>query len=238
MSHLSLENYKKENMVLLKEYRRKNGMKDKFIKKELPFDCESILSDEEKIAWMDAMKDGIASYMLSLRKQFVQDLKAGVIKTRNYYGEEQIVTISLVAWLKRNDTRKIVDGTYEYGRYYMFGKNYYSIKSDKAHNMFHNMLYQDMPVVQRWFHDFLLFLVEEERKYFEATDEVSVMLKQLKEVSIHNIDFGCEELMNILWNGKTDVPMEHLEVYMRAYEMLSESIEKIGKYIESAIKRD
>ena len=83
------------------------------------YDYESILRDEDKIAFVDSMQDGKLSYILSIIDKFEKE-KDSLPKDKYGY----VKTVSLKAWLKRNDTgydRPIFDNWYHHGEYSLLG---------------------------------------------------------------------------------------------------------------------
>ena len=62
--------WKVEDMALLNQ---KGGV---FIGKEKIYDCESKVSREDKIAFVDSFQDGKLSYLLSLIDKFKEDMMA------------------------------------------------------------------------------------------------------------------------------------------------------------------
>ena len=106
-------NWKVEEMALLNE---KGGA---FVGKEKIYNCESQVSREDKIEFVDRMQDGKLSYILALIDKFNED-KAALPQDK--WG--CVKTVSLIAWVKRNDTkydRPIVNCEYNYGKYYLLG---------------------------------------------------------------------------------------------------------------------
>ena len=84
-----------KEMALLKEFKENNGKEIDYI-----FKCESELSREEKIAFVDERYDGKLSYILCLVDKFNAE-KDGLPK--DSWGN--IKTVSLKAWINRNDTK-------------------------------------------------------------------------------------------------------------------------------------
>lgn len=92
--------------------------------------CEGSVSREDKIAFVDSMADGKLSYLLSLIEKFNSD-KENLPKKDSMFGEPEVKTTSLKAWIKRNDTKypqKMIDDWFKYGKYNFFGlREKYSI---------------------------------------------------------------------------------------------------------------
>ena len=65
----------------------------------------------EKIAFIDKHENGKMSYILDLINKYVEDLPT---LKKDSYGH--VKTVSLKAWLKKNDPLKMVDDWYQYGQ--------------------------------------------------------------------------------------------------------------------------
>ena len=106
-----------KEMALLKEFKENNG---NGIVRGYIFKCESELSREEKIAFVDERYDGKLSYILGLVDKFNAEKDS---LPKDSWGN--IKTVSLKAWINRNDTkygksdyRRIIDSCYDYGKVY------------------------------------------------------------------------------------------------------------------------
>ena len=96
--------WKVENMSLLND---KNCL---FVGREKIYGCESETSKEDKIAFVDSMNDGKLTYILDLWKKF-QENEGNLVKDKYGY----VKTVSLKAWIKRNDLRNMLDNNYHHG---------------------------------------------------------------------------------------------------------------------------
>ena len=112
--------WKIEDMALMNE--RCNT----YIGIEKIYNCETKLSREEKIAFVDSMQDGNLSYILNLVEKFEKEKEN---LTKDQYG--CIKTVSLKAWIIKNDSRKLIDNHYSYGRINFTGeRNIQNIKKE------------------------------------------------------------------------------------------------------------
>ena len=78
---------------------------------------EDEVSREDKIAFVDSKQDGILSYLMMIIEKFNQDVDN---MPKDQWGN--VKTVSLKAWIKKNDTkysRPIIDDHYRYGRYFV-----------------------------------------------------------------------------------------------------------------------
>lgn len=156
--------WKVEDMALMNEKGRI------FIGNERIYRAESSISREAKIAFVDCMQDGKLSYLLHLIKKFNEDSKN---MPRDSWGN--VKTVSLKAWIKRNDTqypRPILDIDYHYGQYYLLGMKR-NIQSNYKGNY---DTYEDL--VDELFHRQLKKCEELERIYFTEHDEMSILQKR------------------------------------------------------------
>lgn len=157
------------------------------------YSCENTTSKEDKIAFVDSMIDGKLSYSLSLIDKFNGD-KDNLPK--DAYGD--IKTISLKAWINRNDkkyNRPIIDNHYHYGKYNILGCERFIQSVGKGMYDY----YEDL--VDEVFHRQLVKCEEEERKYFSEHDEQSILEKQINEkLNQYSTTFGAD-----IWTGSSGV---------------------------------
>ena len=102
-----------EDMKLL------NQKSSVMIGKEKIYNCESDVKREDKITFVDKMQDNKLSYILALSEKFEKDKED---MPTNNLGD--VKTVSLKAWIKRNDKRNLIDNSYQYGSIrFMGGRN-------------------------------------------------------------------------------------------------------------------
>ena len=179
-----------KEMALLKEFKENNGKARDYI-----FKCESELSREEKIAFVDERYDGKLSYILGLVDKFnaeKDDLPKDSLGN--------IKTVSLKAWINRNDTkygksdyRRIID---DCGKVYFvncdrwithnMGKTYYDTHEDYVDEIFHRVLY---------------LLKYEEKKYFEQHDEYEILKSKFRNDRNFSTTFGVRVRIGICSDG-------------------------------------
>lgn len=137
------------------------------------FKCEAETSHEDKIAFVDSLADGELSYALDLINKLQQDKDTLALDEFN-----DIKTVSLIAWVKRNDTKyqkPIVDICCNYGMIKIFGVARY-IQKDivKKWN-----IYDDY--VDEVFHNALVHCCfERELRYFLTHDDYSVLKERIR----------------------------------------------------------
>lgn len=214
--------WKVEDMKLLNQ---KGGV---FIGKEKIYDCESKVSREDKIAFVDSKQRGILSYLLSLIEMFNND-KMNMPKDN--WG--QVKTTSLKAWIKRNDTkynRPIIDDSFHYGRYYILGMQRWITSNDKQHYD----TYEDL--VDELFHRQLKACEKEEHKYFLEHDEYSILKQKFRDKNF-STTFGvkiadCSDgklyvYGNDSYDDRREITIEELKDLLSKYEQLEALVEKL-----------
>lgn len=194
--------------------------------------CESSVSREEKIAFVDSMTDGKLSYLLSLIEKFNAD-KVSLPKKDNMFGEPEVKTTSLKAWIKRNDTKysqKLIDDWFKYGKYNLLGCER-NIQSNRKGDYDY---YEDL--VDEVFRRQLIECEREEHKYFNDHDEYSILKKKFEEKqNQYHTTFGAE-----IWIGSGGVQVgdsekrrkltiDELKDLLSKYEQIDALVEKLTK---------
>lgn len=213
-----------EDMILLNQKHRT------FIGKEKIYNCESEVSREDKIAFVDSLQDGKLSYLLSLIEKFNKDKKD---MPKDQWGN--VKTVSLKAWIKRNDkkyNRPIIDDQFNYGKYYILGLNRWIESNEKQ---FYDT-YKDL--VDELFHRQLKKCEAEERKYFLEHDEYSILKKKFRDKSF-STTFGvkisdCSNGELYVYDGDNfydskyrEITIEELKELLAKYEQLEALVEKL-----------
>jgi hypothetical protein len=218
-------NWKVEEMALMNE---RHGV---IAGKEKIYACESHVSREDKIAFVDSMQDGKLSYILELIDKFNEDK---VALPKDKWGD--VKTVSLIAWIKRNDTkydRPLVDTMYNYGRYYLLGmrrsithryKGDYDIYDDLVDEAFHRQLKE---------------CKRQEEKYFLEHDEYSVLKERFRNKG-YNTTFGvriatCSDGKIYVYGNsdsfydsdKREITIDELRYLLSKYDELDQLVAKI-----------
>lgn len=220
-------NYKKEDLKL---YNMKKEQVVHTLSKFEVFAIEKEMLLEEKIEFIDKQKDGIATYLLELIEKW-NDEKDGLPQ---HLGRPK--TVSEKAWIRRNDTRDLMN-SYDLGTYSLFGNRYsLSTKCPKRRTSY-ELAYTGQHVANQWFHDLLTALYREEVKYFRENDPYTIKLNKVKSaVEKYHIYFNSMELNDIVWNGLEDVLEENLDAYIKAFEEVEKKISVVEKNIAGKIK--
>ena len=220
--------WKIEDMALLNE-------KDVvFLGKEKIYNCEQEVSREDKIAFVDSLQDGKLSYLLSLIEKFNEEKES---LPKDSYGN--VRTVSLKAWIKRNDTkynRPILDDYFHYGSYSILGVTRWITNDNKGGYD----IYDDL--VDEVFHRQLKECKKAEYKYFLEHDEYSILKEKFR-----NRNYGTTFGVNIVNSSdgkiyvyednndsffddkKREITIEELKYLLEKYDELDKLVEKITK---------
>lgn len=188
--------------------------------------CEDSVSREDKIAFVDSKTNGNLSYFLSLIEKFNSE-KENLPKDQ--YGN--IKTVSLKAWVKRNDTKynhKVIDDWYQYGKYNLLGCER-NIQSNTKGNYDY---YDDF--VDEVFHRQLMECEREEQKYFREHDEYSILKRRFeKKQNQYGTTFGvgivigsCDVCVGD-FDRKRNITIDELKELISKYEQLDALVEKL-----------
>lgn len=188
--------------------------------------CENSVSKEDKIAFVDSMQDGKLSYLLFLIEKFDEDVN-DLPKDSN----GSIKTISLKAWIKRNDSRyssKLIDDWYHYGEYNLIGCERYIQSGGKGINDYYDDLVDEV------FRRQLVKCEAEEQRYFSEHDEYSVLKNKFRNRN-HKTTFGVH--IRDWSNGRLtiaddndnerDITVGELKDLLSKYDQLDRFVEKL-----------
>lgn len=191
------------------------------------FEIESELSIEGKIQFIDELKDGVASYLLSIINKWEQE-KDSLPKDK--WGSPK--TTSKKAWIKRNDTREIIDVSYKIGRYYLFGTQYNSLSMECPYTEYgRSLCYTGDNIVNQWFHDLCNELSTNERKYDREHNPFYIKLDKVRSYAEEYGTFNSKILNDIKWNTCEAVTEEQLDNYINHYRRIEKIIDEMSKEI-------
>lgn len=220
--------WKVEEMVLM------NSKISCLRNKEKIYPCEDKTSREDKIAFVDSKTDGKLSYILGLIEKF--DTEKESLPHDTGFWSDRVKTVSLKAWIKRNDTkygRPIIDNWNRYGDYAILG----CVRNIQRNNKGTYDTYEDL--VDEVFHRLLRRCEEEEKTYFLANDEYSVLKTRFREYQgKYRTSFGVKVLTCsngevsvykdvIDYKTKRDITIEELKDLLAKYEQLDKLAEKL-----------
>lgn len=151
----------------------------------LIFSVESETSENDKIAFVDSLTDGLLTYILNLANAFDKD-STGMRKDKS----GNVYRNSLLAWLKKNDKRNVITTAWEYGKVnteklddckFYFSKRYIGDINKKI-TVFVDP-YKDYSYTDIVFHNVLRELCKKEKEHFESrSDYYDILTRDAKAV--------------------------------------------------------
>ena len=226
--------WKVEDMVLLNE---KGAI---FFNKERIYDWEFKLSREDKIAFVDSLQDGKLSYLLSLIEKFENE-KSSLPKD-NW---DNVKTVSLKAWIKRNDTKygsPIIDDWYHYGKYRILGVERWITSNCKGTYDTHEDLVDEV------FHRQLKECKNKEHEYFLKHDEYSILKEKFRNKK-YDTTFGVNVATSsdggiYIYDGDSlygseyrEITIDELKYFLDKYEELDKLVKKITEETKITVER-
>ena len=214
-----------------------------YVGKERIFNCESELTREEKIAFVDNMQDGKLSYILELVDKFNRDEPT---LPKDAYGN--VKTVSLKAWINRNDTKygntdytRIIDSWYNYGKIRFLGSERWITWNDFEN--FKNTYDTYSDYVDEIFHRQLKECLEMENEYFRAHDEYEILKEKFRNKNYlttfgANIGMRSNDCIYVYETEgerrEREITIDELKYLLSKYDELDKLVEKITK--ETKIK--
>lgn len=154
------------------------------------FEDEKTYTVPEKIAFIDAKKDGLATVILQAAMKYVEDLESGIIKTEKYFewSEPSPKTISLKAWIKRQK-KAFGSGKYPIGDCYSLGSIPIGYGEERwIHHLTTET--QRIEFINATFHNILCKMAQDEKAYFDEHDEYTVLAnKALNHPMLQTVTF-------------------------------------------------
>lgn len=217
----------------VEEMRLLNDESTEKVKGRRIYSFERGISREDKIKFIDSMNDGKLSYILALVEKFENEKKNLPQDNCGY-----VKTVSLKAWLKRNDNQSLIDDRFNYGTIKFMGVGG------------RNIQYIDM--MDRWniFEDYIDEVFNKqlneceglEEKCFLEHDEYSILKNKVKDYCYkYRVYFGLSisySSKNLYLYDKNDskqfreFTMDELKYLISKYEELDKAIERIEKEID------
>ena len=198
------------------------------------YDCENKVSREDKIEFLDKMNDGIFSYYLQLAEKYEKE-KDDMPKDK--WGN--VKTVSLKAWIKRNDTRSSIDDNYRYGSLRKSvgrGRYIQNINQKGGYDV-----YEDF--VDQMFHRQLSECEAMEKNYFKEHDEYSILKSDLrvyvdKRGNIFNVIMCFDSDGDIYiyeegnHNNKREITIDEIKLLLEKYDELEQYIDKLRSEVK------
>ena len=185
------------------------------------FKCEAETSREDKIAFVDSLTEGQLSYVLGLIDKLKEE--KGTLAL-DQCGD--IKTVSLIAWIKRNDTKygnPIVSTYCTYGMAKVLGVGRYIQNNGETHNDY----------VDEVFHAALVDCVEKEKGYFLAHDEYSILKEKFRNrgfdstFGVKIFDYSDKMVVEDEEGNGRPITLEELKDLIAKCEQVEELIEKL-----------
>lgn len=228
----------------VEELKLRNENCKTYADKERIFNCESELTREEKIAFVDSMQNGKLSYILELVDKFNRDEST---LPKDAYGK--VKTISLKAWINRNDTKygntdytRIIDSWYNYGKIHFLGCERWITWDDFENEKTYSSYDIYANYVDEIFHRQLKQCLKMENEYFRAHDEYEILKNKFRNknypttfgVNIGMCSNGCIYVYDNDNDKKREITIDELKYLLAKYDELDKLVEKITK--ETKIK--
>lgn len=240
-----IRDYAIENLELRKEYQRRIPN----LKFEYRFGCG--MTTEEKIAFIDKYAallpyydsynkyGGVATYIWTLIEKFYKDRENLPIDIGGY-----VKTVSLKAWLRKNDPERLINSSYHYGNFLMFGYHEYNINSSlRSGNV---LLDRKDEMTNRWYQSLLGRLRELEDTYYTENDPICTGIRKIKELCDKYGCLGSNRISMVAANGlsfadkewcrrfdEEPVTVEEINVILAAYDKTKKFIDNISAEIKS-----
>jgi hypothetical protein len=202
-----------------------NGKK-RYIGRKQVYAIEDKVSREDKIAFVDSRTDGRLSYIIALCDKFESEKET---LKKDSWGN--IKTVSLKAWLNKNDPRKICDTSYRYGNMYIYKNVQRFITSDPLTTIGTYDTYADL--VDEVFHRVLCDCDIEETKYFKEHDEYEILKKSVCDyMDRYNVSFGVHIITGSVFavgdfENHRDFTMDELKELVSKYQQIDNLVEKL-----------
>lgn len=215
----------------VEEMKLMNEASNIYIGREKIYSFENTSTRKEKIEFVDSLYDNKLSYLLDLAKKYKEDEKS---LSKDEYGH--IRTVSLKAWIKRNDVLNLLDKDYRYGKIYIADRYIWAI-NDKPYPD-DGSCYDDF--VDEIFHRTLKSLEYKENHYFKEHDEYTCLKKKLMEKARK---YGTSFGLHMAWNSfdniyiysdtdkEREITLEECRILLSKYEKLEQYIEDLSNEI-------
>jgi len=216
-------NMRKHNIYKTNPYMT-DGLKVYAIEKEL--------SLEDKIKIVDIFENNIATYMLDIINKW-EDEKDSLSKDQ----WENPKTVSVKAWIKRNDPKKIIDTEFKIGKYYLFERRFESLDIKCPSTEYgYSLEYTGEHVVNQWFHNLCAILYKAELKWFKENDSLQIKINKVKDLgNFYGVVFNCKLLNDIIYNREENVTEEQINIFLSAYEAIEKCVTEQTEVISNTL---
>jgi len=219
-------NMNKHNIYKVSPYMT-DGLKIYAIEKEL--------SLEDKIKIIDMFENNTATYMLDIIIKWENE-KDSLPKDR----WDNPKTVSVKAWIKRNDPRKIIDTEFKIGKYHLFKRRFESLNIKCPSTEYeYSMEYTGEHIVNQWFHELCVMLYKVESNWFEENDSLQIKINKVKELgNSYRTIFNCKLLNDIVYNKEENVTEKQIDIFLSAYNAIERYIVEQTELISNVLGED
>ena len=199
------------------------------------FAIEKEISLEDKIKIIDIFDNNIATYMLNIINKW-DDEKDSLPKDK----WDNIKTVSVKAWIKRNDPLNKIDTEFKIGKYYLFERRFESLNIKCPSTEYgYSMEYTGEYIVNQWFHNLCMILYKEELKWFKENNPLQIKINKVKKLgNSYGVVFNCKLLNDIIYNQEENVTEEQIDVFLSAYEAIKKCVAEQTEVISNSLDED
>lgn len=206
----------------------------------------SKVSREDKIQFIDSMNKGVMTHLLNLIKQWNKDVDT---LPKDSWGS--VKTVSLKAWIKRNDKCEyrngysLLDDDYKYGKFHILGCERW-IQHDPENKGAQYDTYDD--IVDEIFYRQLNPCLKEEEAYFKSVDPYEIAKSKLKKyVNKYHTYFGIRLVFSSddtvviptepeRWKGP-EITLDQANILVKMFEQLDATIEDLTSKTSEEFKK-
>lgn len=217
-----ISNYKTEDLKIM-NMELISGILCGEYKTEL-YKIEQEVSQQEKIDFIDNIKNGAMTYYINLFTKWVAE-KDNLPRQKGAY-KDTINTNSKKAWIRRN-AKKLNMNSIDIGTIYD-DRLYYDRLRD-------NMTFDEQEkanLIDYYFHRLLIELERREMKYFKKHDSRCIKLEQFQ---VYIAKYGQidnnKKINDIKWNGDENIAESDLDYLISKYQEIEKVFQKVTKEI-------
>ena len=199
------------------------------------FEIEKEISLEDKIKIIDIFDNSIATYMLDIINKWDDE--------KDFFPKDKWdnpKTVSIKAWIRRNDPKKKIDTEFKIGKYHLFERRFklLDIKCPSTEYGY-SMEYTGEHIVNQWFHNLCKVFYEAELKWFKENNPLQIKINKVKELgNSFGVVFNCKLLNDIIYNKEENVTEEQIDVFLTAYEAIKKCIVEQTEIISKVLGED
>lgn len=194
---------------------------------------------EDKVALIDELYGGFASYMLELFDKFQKE--KDTIKKDN---KGNYITISFNNWVKKNDKRHLLKPLLcqndKKQKYYVFLNKKYNIEEGEKAKFYYGLSIYPLLIkddtISQWYNDLIEELISKETAYFKQHNLYYQKIQKIKNYEKrYGNPLNSEDINDICFNGKENIKEETLDrilILYKKYEILLGQLKEEFKDID------